>query len=69
MPPERPVAGTRLADLAERGVAAPLVIEHLDVVEQGLHVLTVPEDQILSLHPLATYVGGRKVVAKQGGGV
>ena len=31
-------------------------------------VLTVPEDQILSLHPLATYVGGRKVFARPGGG-
>ena len=31
-------------------------------------VLTVPEDQILSLHPLATYVAGRKVFARPGGG-
>ena len=31
-------------------------------------VLTVPEEQMLSLHPLATYVGGRKVFAKAAGG-
>ena len=31
-------------------------------------ILTVPDDQILSLHPLATYVGGRKVYAMEGGG-
>jgi predicted amidohydrolase YtcJ len=31
-------------------------------------VLTVPEDQIMSLHPLATYVGGRQVFAAPGGG-
>ena len=31
-------------------------------------ILTVPEDQILSLHPLATYVGGRRVFAADGGG-
>jgi hypothetical protein len=23
--------------------------------------MTIPEDEILKLHPLATYVGGRKV--------
>ena len=31
-------------------------------------ILTVPDDRILSLHPLATYVGGRKVYAMEGGG-
>jgi predicted amidohydrolase YtcJ len=30
-------------------------------------VLTVPEDRILSIRPLATYVGGRKVFAAPGG--
>ena len=29
-------------------------------------VLTVPEEQILSLHPLATYVGGREGVCQGG---
>ena len=31
-----PTLELRGADLAERRVAAPLVIEHLDVIEQGL---------------------------------
>jgi predicted amidohydrolase YtcJ len=31
-------------------------------------VLTVPDDQILSLHPLATYVGGKKMFAAANGG-
>ncbi len=31
-------------------------------------ILTVPEDEISSIHPLATYVGGRKVFSKPGGG-
>jgi predicted amidohydrolase YtcJ len=31
-------------------------------------ILTVPEAQIRSLHPLATYVGGRKVFSSQEGG-
>lgn len=30
-------------------------------------ILTVPEEKILSIHALATYVGGRKVFAAQGG--
>jgi predicted amidohydrolase YtcJ len=30
-------------------------------------VLTVPEDRILAIHPLATYVGGRRVFGAQGG--
>jgi predicted amidohydrolase YtcJ len=32
-------------------------------------ILTVPEEKILSIHPLATYVGGREVFAVQGGGL
>jgi hypothetical protein len=33
-------------------------------------ILTVPDEQIRSIHPLATYVGGRKVFSnKDGGGV
>jgi predicted amidohydrolase YtcJ len=31
-------------------------------------ILTVPENEIVKLHPLATYVGGKKVYAKPGGG-
>ena len=31
-------------------------------------ILTVPEEQIRSILPLATYVGGRKVFAREGGG-
>jgi len=31
-------------------------------------ILTVPEDEIGSILPLATYVGGQKVFARQGGG-
>ena len=31
-------------------------------------ILTVPEDKILSIHPLATYVGGRKVFSSNDGG-
>jgi predicted amidohydrolase YtcJ len=31
-------------------------------------ILTVPESQIPSIRPLATYVGGRKVFARDGGG-
>ncbi len=31
-------------------------------------ILTVPEDQIPAIRPLATYVGGRKVFSRQGGG-
>jgi predicted amidohydrolase YtcJ len=31
-------------------------------------ILTVPDEQLLSLRPLATYVGGRKVFASDGGG-
>ena len=32
-----------------------------DFVILSQDVLTVPEDKILSIHPMATYVGGRKV--------
>jgi predicted amidohydrolase YtcJ len=31
-------------------------------------ILTIPDERILSIHPLATYVGGRKVFAAQGSG-
>ncbi|MCA1559726.1 MAG: amidohydrolase family protein [Acidobacteria bacterium] len=31
-------------------------------------VLTIPEEKILTIHPLATYVGGREVYAKAAGG-
>jgi predicted amidohydrolase YtcJ len=31
-------------------------------------ILTVPEEKILAIHSLATYVGGRKVFAAEGGG-
>jgi len=31
-------------------------------------ILTVPEEQIRSTQPLATYVGGQKVFSKDGGG-
>jgi predicted amidohydrolase YtcJ len=31
-------------------------------------ILTIPDDEILSLHPLATYVGGEKVYSSPGGG-
>ena len=31
-------------------------------------ILTVPEEQIRAIQPLATYVGGRKVFARDGGG-
>jgi hypothetical protein len=31
-------------------------------------VMTVPEDKVKDLHPLATYVGAHKVYAKAGGG-
>jgi len=32
-------------------------------------LLTVPDDQILSVHPMATFVGGRKVFAMEGSGL
>ena len=31
-------------------------------------ILTIPEEQILSVRPLATYVGGRKVFSRQDSG-
>ena len=34
------------------------------LVFADLFLITVPDDQILSLHPLATYVGGTKVFNK-----
>jgi len=32
-----------------------------DFVVLSADFMTVPEDEILKLHPLATYVGGRQV--------
>jgi predicted amidohydrolase YtcJ len=34
-----------------------------DFVVLSADFMTVPEDEILKLHPLATYVGGRQVSA------
>ena len=34
-----------------------------DFVILSADFMTIPEDQILQLHPMATYVGGRKVFA------
>jgi predicted amidohydrolase YtcJ len=31
-------------------------------------LLTVPEEKILTIQPLATYVGGRQVYSRPGGG-
>ena len=31
-------------------------------------LMSVPDDQIKDLYPLATYVGGRQVYAREGGG-
>ena len=39
-----------------------------DFVILDADVMTVPEDKVKDLHPLATYVGARKVYAKAGGG-
>ena len=39
-----------------------------DFVVLNADVLTVPEDQVKDLHPLATYVGGKKVFAAAGSG-
>jgi predicted amidohydrolase YtcJ len=38
-----------------------------DFVILDQDVMTVPEDQVKNLHPLATYVGAHKVYAKAGG--
>jgi len=38
-----------------------------DFVILSQDILTVPEEQIRSLQPLATYVGGQKVFSKEGG--
>ena len=53
-----------------------MVVDAMDLVASKEHittfvilsgdVLTVPDDQILSLHPQATYVGGKKVFAASG---
>ena len=39
-----------------------------DFVILAQDILTIPEDQIPSIQILATYVGGRKVFAREGGG-
>ncbi|MGH9439368.1 MAG: amidohydrolase family protein, partial [Terriglobia bacterium] len=39
-----------------------------DFVIVSQDILTVPEDQIPHIHPLATYVGGREVFSSKGGG-
>lgn len=39
-----------------------------DFVILSHDILTVPEEQIRSIQPLATYVGGRKVFSKEDGG-
>jgi predicted amidohydrolase YtcJ len=39
-----------------------------DFVILNQDIMTVPDEQILSTHPLATYVGGREVFASKGGG-
>jgi predicted amidohydrolase YtcJ len=39
-----------------------------DFVILDADVMTVPEDQVKNLHPLATYVGAHKVYARAGGG-
>ena len=38
-----------------------------DFVILSADFMTIPEDQILQLHPMATYVGGRKVFAAPDG--
>ena len=38
-----------------------------DFVILSADFMTIPEDQILQLHPMATYVGGRKVFSASGG--
>lgn len=40
-----------------------------DFVILNQDLLTVPEEQILSTHPLATYVGGKEVFASKDGGL
>ena len=39
-----------------------------DFVILSQDILTIPEEQIPSIRPLATYVGGRKVFASKDGG-
>lgn len=39
-----------------------------DFLVLDVDIMTVPDDQIKSILPLATYVGGKKVFSRQGGG-
>ena len=39
-----------------------------DFVILDRDVMTVPEDEVKNLHPLATYVGAQKVYARPGSG-
>jgi hypothetical protein len=40
-----------------------------DFVILSQDILTIPDDQILAAHPLATYVGGREVFSDKNGGL
>jgi hypothetical protein len=46
-----------------KGSIEPGKLADFLILNQDL--MTVPEDQILSTHPLATYVGGRKVYSSK----
>ncbi|HUO21723.1 MAG TPA: amidohydrolase [Caulobacteraceae bacterium] len=47
-----------------RGRIAPGLLADFVILDQNL--MTVPDDQILTTHPLATFVGGRKVYSASG---